>query len=67
MHRLEGVAGKPVFGRLSLEVLHEQIDLSVAELLRERNEKVRLTKVAIVLENLVLKDQMISEGVPGQV
>jgi hypothetical protein len=65
MHGVEGVAGKPVLGRLSLEMLHQQLDLAITELLGERDEQVRLTEVAIVFENFVLKDQMISEGVPG--
>src|SRR5258708_39432180 len=67
MHSLEGVAGKPVSGRLSLEVLHQQFDFTQTELLRDRHEHIRMAKVAIVLKYFVFKNQMISERVPGQV
>ena len=67
MHGLEGVAGKPMLGRLGLEVLEQQFDLSSAKLLGERYEHIRMPKIAIILEDLIFENQMIPERVPGQV
>lgn len=67
MQSRKAVASKPLFARLSTEVLHQQLDLAVTELLGERDEQVRLTEVAIVLEYFVFQNQMISECVPGQI
>jgi hypothetical protein len=54
-------------GRLGREMFQEQFDLARTELVRERYENVGMADVAIIFEDFVLKDQMIAEGIPGQV
>jgi len=66
MERFECVASKPVFARLALEVLQQQVDLSTSVFLRERYEHIGLAKISVILDDFVLKDQMVSECVPGQ-
>lgn len=67
MHGLESIRSEPMLGGLSLEVFHEQLDLAATKLLGEWGKEIWTTQIAIVFEDLVLKNQMISEGVPGQV
>ena len=64
MHGFEGVASKPVFLSLSLEVFQKQFHFVRSGFLRKRNEHVRLAQVAIILENLILKNQVVPERVP---
>ena len=67
MHGFKSIATKPMPGRLGREMFQEQFDLARTELVRERYENVGMANVAIIFEDFVLKDQMIAEGIPGQV
>lgn len=67
MHGLEGIAGKPVLSRLGLEIFQEQLDLSSTVFRGERYEDVGTAQVSIVFEDLILKNQVIPECVPGKV
>ena len=67
MHGLKGVASKPMLGRLRFKVGEEQLDFPSTYSLRQRHKYVRVPQVAIVLEDFILKNQMIPERVPGQV
>jgi hypothetical protein len=64
---LEGIAGKPVLSRLRLKMLKEQVDFASTDFLGERDENVGTAQVAVVLENFVLKNDVIPERVPRQV
>ncbi len=44
----------------------KQVDLSLADSFIERKKHVGLAQIAFVLGDLVLPDEMISEGVPGE-
>ena len=52
--------------RLGGEVPEQELDLARHELLAQRHEDVRRAEVAVVLRDLVLEDQVVAEGVPGQ-
>jgi len=65
MHGLERVACEPVLGRLRFKMLQKRLNLSNADLLRERHEYAGMSQVAIVLQDFVLKNEVISERVPG--
>jgi len=67
MHGLERVAREPVPGRLSFKMLQKQLNLSSADLLREGHEYAGMSQVAVVLQDFVLENKMISERVPSQV
>ena len=67
MHGLKGISSKPMLGGLRLEVLQEQVDFSGTELLGKRHKYVRVPQVAIVLKDLVFKNEVIPERVPGQI
>jgi hypothetical protein len=67
MHSLKGVAGKPVLGGLGSEMLQEQVHLPTGDFLGKRNENIRLTEVSVVFEDLVFKNQVVSERIPGEV
>ena len=67
MHGPETLGGEPMLGGLSSKMLQKQFNLAGANFLRERQKNVRAPKISIVLEDLVLQDQMISERIPGQI
>ena len=53
-------------GSLALEHPHDEVRLLASELLRDGDEDIRRRKVAVVLRDLVLDDQVIPPGVPRQ-
>ena len=55
VHRLEGIASKPMPARLGFKVLEKQLDLSRAVLFGEPDKHVRGAQIAVVLENFVLQ------------
>ena len=67
VHCLEGAPGEPMLRCLSLKVVQEELNLSFASFLGKRHEHLRTTQVAIIFEDFILEDQVISECVPGEV
>jgi len=65
VYRLEGVARKPMPGRLALEVFQKEFDLSRTDFLGQWHEDVGMAQITIILRDFVLKDQVIPERVPG--
>src|ERR1700733_1670961 len=61
----EGLRIEPVFTSLRLKGFHQKSDFRLADFLAKRYEDVWLTKVAIVLRDFILQDQMVAERVPG--
>src|SRR2546422_5147044 len=57
---------EPLLGLLRLEALDNIPDLALADRLVQLDEGVRGSEVAVVFGDLVLEDQMVAEGVPGQ-
>jgi len=51
---------------LRLEALHQVLYFSVAGLPAQRNKEIGPAKIAVVLWNLVLEDQMASPSIPSQ-
>ena len=67
MHRFKGVARKPVLANLRLKILHEQLYFSTAEFFGKGDEQIGLAEVSIVLGDFVFQNQVIPEGIPGEV
>ena len=67
MHSLKRVAGEPMLGRLRFKMLQKQLNLSDADLLRERHEDVGMSQVTVVFQDFVFKNEVISERVPGEI
>src|SRR6266481_8501636 len=67
VHRFERALREPMLGRLRLEVLQQEFDLSVAQLPSKRHEEAGTPQVTVVLRNLVLQYEMIPERIPGKV
>ena len=60
------VGGEPGLARLGGEVLQEQVDLAIESRRREGGEEVGRSEIAVVLRDLVLQDEVVAPGVPGQ-
>ena len=52
---------------LGAEVLDQQFDLAPLRCFGNRHEKIRLPHVAVPFRNLVLEDQLVSEGIPCEI
>src|SRR5262245_35456801 len=64
--RQEGVLAEPGLAALRRKALADGARLLVRGGGVERNEEVRRAEVRVVLRDLVLEDEMVAEGVPGQ-
>src|SRR6266850_7473592 len=64
--REEGVFAEPVLVALRGEALHDGARLLLRGRRVERDEKVRRAEVGVVLRDLVFEDQVVAEGVPGE-
>src|SRR6266403_5582247 len=64
---LKRIRREPVVVPLGLEAIHDEADLLLAGRLIQMHEEIRKAEVAVVFQNLVLKDQVIPKRVPGQV
>src|SRR5262249_55329259 len=62
--RQERIRCEPVLVLLTLEALHEHGDLLLTGRLVEMHEDIRGAQVAVVLQNLVLEDHLVTKGVP---
>src|SRR6266545_3113510 len=65
-HGHEEIFGEPGLAPLTLEGGEEGLHLHAGGLLVQMNEDVGTPEVTIVFRNLVLEDQMVAEGVPGE-
>ncbi len=61
---MEEVNGKPLLVSLRTEIAHQRLNSSAADRLGQRHEKVWRSQVSVVLRDLVLKDEVIPEGIP---
>ena len=64
--REEEVFREPLLRPLRAEALEQCLDLAPRDRLLEVDEDVGRAEVAVVLGDLVLEDQVVAEGVPGQ-
>lgn len=62
----ECILGKPLVRALALKILHHVFNFLRTHFLTEVNEHIRASKTPIVLDNFILKDQMIPKSVPRQ-
>src|SRR2546428_10915395 len=65
-HRPEQVGREPWLGRLRREVFHEQSDLAIESGGGKRGEEIGRSEVAVIFRDLVLEDQLVTPGVPGE-
>src|SRR5882724_2750211 len=65
--RLERIRREPVLVALGLEAIHDETDLLLADRPVEMHVEVWNAEIAVIFQNLVLEDQVIPVGVPGQV
>jgi hypothetical protein len=63
---LKGIRSEPLFVALRLKTCRQIFDFTVTRLLIEIHKKVGITKVAVVLENFVFENEVITPGIPGQ-
>src|SRR5687768_16496335 len=63
--RVESLLAKPAAAVLRPEMLQQVPYLACRDRTRERHVEVRLPEVALVLRDLVLKDQVVAPGLPG--
>ena len=51
---------------LGLERIHDVADFLLTHFQLERHEHARLSQVTVVFRNLILQNQMVPKGIPGQ-
>src|SRR6185295_5254117 len=66
-HRSEQLFRKPTLSALAREAGQNRVDLPATQRFLQRHEDVRRPKVAVILRDLVLEDQMIAKRVPGEI
>src|SRR6185295_4126165 len=62
----EGFFVEPGFRTLRAEMAMQEFDLAAQDFLAEFDIEVRLAQIAIPFRNFVFEDELIAEGVPGE-
>ena len=63
----ESLLGEPVLCSLCSEHIDQRFALSVSAALAQRYVQVRAAQISIPFRNLVFENELVPEGVPGQV
>lgn len=64
--RIERIFREPLFASLGRKPFHEALHFLITQGLRQWNKHVWLAEIAVILRNLVFKNLMSTEGIPGQ-